>query len=58
MPDKREEQCNDTQVFHLITRFLATGAGPEGGNVIFEGTPEDLAGTSTPTAPYLLDVLS
>jgi excinuclease ABC subunit A len=37
---------------------LGPRGGEEGGKVIFEGTPEDLAKASTPTAPYLLDILS
>jgi excinuclease ABC subunit A len=36
---------------------LGPGAGPEGGRVIFEGTPEDLAKQDTPTAPYILEAL-
>lgn len=37
---------------------LGPGAGPYGGQVIFEGTPEQLAEADTPTAPYLLEVLT
>jgi excinuclease ABC subunit A len=37
---------------------LGPGAGPDGGRVIFEGTPEELAKVSTPTAPYVLEALS
>jgi excinuclease ABC subunit A len=37
---------------------LGPGGGPDGGRVIFEGTPEELAKVSTPTAPYVLEVLS
>ncbi len=37
---------------------LGPGGGPDGGLVIFEGTPEELAGASTPTAPYVLEALS
>jgi excinuclease ABC subunit A len=32
---------------------IGPGAGPEGGRVIFEGTPERLARAKTPTAPYV-----
>ena len=37
---------------------LGPGAGPEGGHLIFEGPPEQLAKADTPTAPYLLEVLA
>ena len=37
---------------------LGPGAGPDGGEIIFAGTPEDLARASTPTAPYIADVLA
>ncbi len=37
---------------------LGPGAGPDGGRVIFEGTPEELARASTPTARYVLEALS
>jgi excinuclease ABC subunit A len=37
---------------------LGPGAGPDGGRVIFEGTPEELATVSTPTAPYVREALS
>ncbi len=36
---------------------LGPGAGPDGGRVIFEGTPDDLAKAKTPTAPYIARVL-
>ncbi len=36
---------------------LGPGGGPQGGRVIAEGTPEDVAGGKTPTAPYLRQVL-
>ena len=36
---------------------LGPGGGPAGGHVIGEGTPEELARASTPTAPYLRRVL-
>jgi excinuclease ABC subunit A len=36
---------------------LGPGGGPEGGRVIAEGAPETLAAGSTPTAPYLQEVL-
>jgi excinuclease ABC subunit A len=36
---------------------LGPGGGPQGGRVIAEGTPEDLAHRVTPTAPYLRQVL-
>jgi excinuclease ABC subunit A len=32
---------------------LGPGAGPDGGRVVFEGTPEELAATATATAPYV-----
>lgn len=37
---------------------LGPGAGPEGGEIIFEGPPEALAKGDTPTAPYLLEALA
>lgn len=37
---------------------LGPGAGPDGGRIVFEGTPEQLAQASTPTAPYLREALS
>jgi excinuclease ABC subunit A len=36
---------------------LGPGGGPQGGRVIAAGTPEELAGGQTPTAPYLRQVL-
>ena len=36
---------------------LGPGAGPDGGHVVATGTPEALAAGSTPTAPYLAQVL-
>lgn len=36
---------------------LGPGAGPEGGRVIFEGTPEDLAKVTTPTSSYVREAL-
>ena len=36
---------------------LGPGGGPDGGRVIATGTPEALAEGSTPTAPYLREVL-
>ncbi len=36
---------------------LGPGAGPDGGRVIASGTPERIAHSDTPTAPYLRDVL-
>ena len=36
---------------------LGPGGGPEGGHVIATGTPEDLAGGTTPIAPYLRAIL-
>jgi excinuclease ABC subunit A len=36
---------------------LGPGGGPEGGRVIASGTPEELAGAQTPTAPYVKTVL-
>jgi excinuclease ABC subunit A len=37
---------------------LGPGAGPAGGQIIFEGPPEELATADTPTAPYLLEALA
>ena len=37
---------------------MGPGAGPAGGEIIFEGLPEELAWGDTPTAPYLLEVLT
>jgi excinuclease ABC subunit A len=37
---------------------LGPGAGPAGGQIIFEGPPEELAKTETPTAPFMLEVLA
>jgi excinuclease ABC subunit A len=37
---------------------LGPGAGPDGGQLIFEGVPEDLAKADTPTAPYVLEALA
>ncbi len=37
---------------------LGPGAGPDGGRIVFEGTPEELAKADTPTAPYLLEALA
>jgi excinuclease ABC subunit A len=37
---------------------LGPGAGPDGGRVIFTGTPEDLAAAGTPTSPYLKEALA
>jgi excinuclease ABC subunit A len=36
---------------------LGPGGGPDGGRIIAEGTPERVAGGTTPTAPYLAAVL-
>jgi len=36
---------------------LGPGGGPEGGSVIAEGSPEEVAEMDTPTAPYLREVL-
>jgi excinuclease ABC subunit A len=36
---------------------LGPGGGPEGGHVIAEGTPENLAAGDTPTTPYLRELL-
>ena len=40
---------------HLIE--MGPGAGPDGGRVIAEGTPDDLALLDTPTAPFLAEAL-
>lgn len=32
---------------------LGPGAGPDGGRIIFEGTPEDMVSAPTPSAPYI-----
>jgi excinuclease ABC subunit A len=37
---------------------LGPVGGPEGGRVIANGTPEQVAGMGTPTAPYLRELLS
>jgi excinuclease ABC subunit A len=37
---------------------LGPGAGPDGGTIVFEGPPEALAVASTPTAPYVREVLT
>ena len=37
---------------------LGPGAGPEGGRVIAEGTPETVAAMETPTAPYLREAMA
>ena len=36
---------------------LGPGAGPEGGQIISKGPPEEVAKQNTPTAPYLKEVL-
>jgi excinuclease ABC subunit A len=36
---------------------LGPGGGPAGGRIIAEGTPETLAESNTPTAPYLREIL-
>lgn len=36
---------------------LGPGGGPDGGRIIATGTPETLASSNTPTAPYLREVL-
>ncbi|MFD5682632.1 excinuclease ABC subunit UvrA [Streptomyces bacillaris] len=41
---------------HLIE--LGPGGGPDGGRIVAEGTPEQLATADTATAPYLREVLS
>lgn len=35
---------------------LGPGGGPDGGSVIAQGTPDQLAAADTPTAPYLKDI--
>ena len=37
---------------------LGPGAGPDGGEIIFEGQPEELAKGDTPSAPYILEALA
>ncbi|MGW5363343.1 hypothetical protein [Actinopolymorpha pittospori] len=37
---------------------LGPGAGPDGGEIVFEGPPELLAKADTKTAPYLLEALT
>ncbi|MEQ4209116.1 ATP-binding cassette domain-containing protein [Actinopolymorpha sp. B9G3] len=37
---------------------LGPGAGPDGGEIVFEGPPEELAKADTATAPYLLEALT
>jgi excinuclease ABC subunit A len=36
---------------------LGPGGGPQGGQVIAAGTPEDVVHGQTPTAPYLRQIL-
>jgi excinuclease ABC subunit A len=36
---------------------LGPGGGPLGGRILAEGTPEHVASSQTPTAPYLADLL-
>jgi excinuclease ABC subunit A len=36
---------------------LGPGGGPDGGNVIASGTPEDLAAGNSPIAPYLREII-
>ncbi|WP_020578457.1 ATP-binding cassette domain-containing protein [Actinopolymorpha alba] len=37
---------------------LGPGAGPDGGEIVFEGRPEELAEADTATAPYILEALT
>jgi excinuclease ABC subunit A len=37
---------------------LGPGGGPEGGRVVAEGTPREIAAGATPIAPYLREILS
>ena len=37
---------------------LGPGAGPDGGEIVFEGPPEELAKADTATAPFLLEALA
>jgi len=37
---------------------LGPGAGPAGGDIIFEGTPEDVAKADTPSAPFIREALA
>ncbi len=37
---------------------LGPGAGPDGGQIVFEGPPEELAKADTATAPFLLEALT
>ena len=37
---------------------MGPGAGPAGGHIIFEGTPEEMANAATPTAPYIAEALA
>jgi excinuclease ABC subunit A len=37
---------------------LGPGAGPDGGEIVFEGTPDDLAKADTATTPFLLEALT
>ncbi|MFG1814800.1 ATP-binding cassette domain-containing protein [Kribbella sp. NPDC049174] len=37
---------------------LGPGAGPDGGETVFEGPPEELAKAGTATAPFLLEALT
>jgi excinuclease ABC subunit A len=36
---------------------MGPGGGPEGGRIIAEGTPSDIAKTGTPTSPFLKELL-
>jgi excinuclease ABC subunit A len=36
---------------------LGPGAGPHGGQVVFEGTPEELAAATTATATHVAEAL-
>ncbi|MET7653911.1 hypothetical protein [Streptomyces sp. NPDC005486] len=51
---------HDVRLLACCDRLLeiGPGGGPDGGRVVAEGTPEDLAAGSTATAPYLREVLS
>jgi excinuclease ABC subunit A len=37
---------------------LGPGAGPDGGQIVFEGPPEELGKADTATAPYVLEALT
>ncbi|WP_316524231.1 ATP-binding cassette domain-containing protein [Kitasatospora brasiliensis] len=51
---------HDVRLLACCDRLIefGPGGGPAGGHMVAEGTPEALAASDTPTAPYLREVLS